>query len=156
MNKLNFAIIGCGRIAQRHAEHINSKGNLVAVCDTDVDKAKDLAKKYNANNYSDINVLLDTEQDIDVIAICTPNGLHSEHSIKALKSGHHVLVGKPMALSVVDCGEMIKVAERANKRLFVVKQNRFNPPVVKVKELIDEGKLGKIFSVQLNCFWNRN
>jgi len=61
-----------------------------------------------------------------------------------------------MALSVQDCGEMINAAEKANKRLFIVKQNRFNPPVAAVKKIIDEGRLGKIFSTQLNCFWNRN
>jgi predicted dehydrogenase len=82
--------------------------------------------------------------------------MHAQHSIQALKGGFHVLCEKPMALSVHDCGEMINTAERANKRLFIVKQNRFNPPVAAVKNMIDEGKLGKIYSVQLNCFWNRN
>lgn len=156
MKNLNFALIGCGRIAQRHAEHINTNCNLKAVCDIDSNKANELAQKYNSKSYCDIDELLEAEKDIDVISICTPNGLHAAHTIKSLKTGHHVLVEKPMALSVVDCGEMIKAAERANKRLFVVKQNRFNPPVVKLKELLDEGKLGNIFSVQLNCFWNRN
>jgi predicted dehydrogenase len=100
--------------------------------------------------------MLAAHPEIDVIAVCSPNGLHAEHSIKALKAGFHVLCEKPMALSVYDCGEMISAAERANKRLFIVKQNRFNPPVAAVKAIIDEGRLGKIYSVQLNCFWNRN
>ncbi len=92
----------------------------------------------------------------DVISICSPNGLHASHSILALKAGSHVLCEKPMAISVYDCGEMIKAAENANRRLFIVKQNRFNPPVKAVKQIVDEGRLGKILSVQLNCFWNRN
>jgi UDP-N-acetyl-2-amino-2-deoxyglucuronate dehydrogenase len=96
------------------------------------------------------------EKELDVVSICTPNGLHSEQSIKVFRSGHHVLCEKPMAISVYDCGEMIKEAERANKRLFIVKQNRYNPPVQAIKEVLDEKRLGKIFSVQLNCFWNRN
>jgi predicted dehydrogenase len=73
-----------------------------------------------------------------------------------LRKGFHVLCEKPMATSVYECGEMIKEAERSNKRLFIVKQNRFNPPVQAVKNMIDKNKLGKIFNVQLNCFWNRN
>lgn len=156
MKHLNFAVIGCGRIAHRHAEHINNLGTLVATCDKEPNKARELGEKYDARYYDDIDALLSNEQNIDVIAICTPNGLHAEHTIKTLNAGFHVLVEKPMSLSVYDSGEMIKAAERANKRLFVVKQNRFNPPVKEVKELIDSGKLGKIYSVQLNCFWNRN
>src|SRR5688572_3114027 len=156
MDKLKFAIIGCGRIGQRHAMHIQKLGMLAAVCDVIPEKAQEVGKKYNANAYVSIEVLLKTEEHLDVVAICTPNGLHAEHSIKSLKAGINVLCEKPMALSVKECGEMIKTAEKTNKRLFVVKQNRFNPPVEAVKKLLDEEKLGKIFSVQLNCFWNRD
>jgi UDP-N-acetyl-2-amino-2-deoxyglucuronate dehydrogenase len=151
-----FAIVGCGRIAQRHAEHINKLGKLTATCDIVVDKAKALADKYNASFYKNVEDLFRHHEKPDVIAVCSPNGLHAEHTIKSLKAGFHVLCEKPMALTVQDCGEMINAAERANKRLFIVKQNRFNPPVAEVKKIIDEGRLGKIYSVQLNCFWNRN
>lgn len=154
--KINFAIIGCGRIAQRHAEHIMNNGNLIAVCDNIKSKADELANKYNVKAYTDIDQLLKNESSLDVVSICSPNGLHAEHSIKALKSGFHVLCEKPLAINVHDCGEMIKAAEKANKRLFAIKQNRFNPPVNAVKNAIDEGRLGKIYSVQLSCFWNRN
>lgn len=153
---INFAIVGCGRIAQRHAEHINKFGNLIAVCDIDIEKAEILANLYNANSYLSIDQMLNTEKDIDVVSICSPNGLHAEHSIKSLNAGFHVLCEKPLALSVEDCGKMISAAESANKRLFAIKQNRYNPPVAAVKKAIDEGKLGKIYSVQLSCFWNRN
>lgn len=156
MNKISFALIGCGRIAQRHAEHIEKYGILKAVCDIDEKKAQMLSEKYRVKSYLDIDELLKRESEIDVISICTPNGLHAEHAIKSLKSGHHVLCEKPLAISVTDCGEMIKAAEKYNKRLFAIKQNRFNPPVAAVKKIIDEGRLGKVFSVQLNCFWNRN
>ena len=157
MKKLNFAIIGCGRIAQRHAKHISSIGNLVAVCDVVPERADALALDYEgAKAYYQIEALLEAEKEIDVVSICSPNGLHATHSILALKAGFHVLCEKPMAINVNDCGEMIKAAERANKRLFVIKQNRFNPPVAAVKKLIDDGQLGKIHSVQLSCFWNRN
>jgi predicted dehydrogenase len=153
---IQFAIIGCGRIAQRHAEHINKFGKLIAVCDVVKEKADAMAKQYNATAYYDAADLLANEKNVDVVSICSPNGLHAQHSIQGLKAGFHVLCEKPMAINVSDCGEMIKTAERYNKRLFAIKQNRFNPPVEAVKNIIDEGKLGKIFSVQLTCFWNRN
>lgn len=154
--QLKFGLVGCGRIAQRHAEHIGNKAVLRAVCDVVPEKADQIAAKYNAKAYYSIEQMLASEEDMDVIAICSPNGLHAEHAIKSLANGFHVLCEKPMAISVQDCGRMIQAAERANKRLFAIKQNRFNPPVAAVKELLDAGKLGKLYSVQLNCFWNRN
>ncbi len=153
---MKFGIIGCGRIAQRHAEHIQKVGTLVATCDIVPAKAKELADKYGAISYSLVEDMLKAHPEMEVVSVCSPNGLHAAHSIKALKSGFHVLCEKPMALNVHDCGEMINTAEKTNKRLFIVKQNRFNPPVAAVKKVIDEGKLGKIYSIQLNCFWNRN
>jgi predicted dehydrogenase len=156
MTRLKFAIIGCGRIAQRHAEHIHKYGELVAVCDNVPEKADDLGKRFKANPYYSIEDLLKKEKEIDIVAICTPNGLHATHSIQSLKAGCHVLCEKPMAITVSDCGEMIKTAEKTNKRLFAIKQNRFNPPVAAVKQLMDEDRLGKIYSIQLSCFWNRN
>lgn len=156
MEKLKFAIVGCGKIADRHAEQINNLAQLKAVCDIVDSRADNLGRKYGANVYVDYDRMLSEEKDIDVISVCTPNGLHSQHSIKAFREGFHVLCEKPMAISVYDCGEMIKEAEKANKRLFVVKQNRYNPPVIALKKALDENRLGKLLSVQLNCFWNRN
>lgn len=153
---LRFAIIGCGRIAQRHAEHINNKAQLTAVCDTVPEKADALAKQYNAKAYYSVTDLLKDSNGFDVLSVCSPNGLHAEHSIMALNAGVHVLCEKPMALTVADCGRMIQAAEKNNRRLFAIKQNRYNPPVAAVKQLIDDGKLGKINSIQLSCFWNRN
>lgn len=154
--KIRFAIVGCGRIAQRHAEHISKQASLVAVCDIDRSKADKFGSEYQAKVFYSIDELLASGEPIDVISICSPNGLHAEHSIKSLKAGFHVLCEKPMAISVSDCGEMIKAAEQANKRLFAIKQNRFNPPIVAVRSAIEQGKLGKIYSIQLSCFWNRN
>lgn len=154
--KIKFAIIGCGRIAQRHAEHIANYGELVAVCDIDLEKAKLLGEKHSAMIFNTIDELLGSKVKVDVISICSPNGLHAEHSIKALNAGYNVLCEKPIAINVHDCEEMIKAAEKNNKRLFAIKQNRFNPPVEAVKNIIDNGQLGRIYSVQLSCFWNRN
>jgi len=156
MKNYKFAIIGCGRIAQRHAEHIKNNGALEAVCDVVKEKADSLGSDYQANVYYNFEQLLEKEKDVDVISICSPNGLHAEQTIKALRAGFHVLCEKPMAISVADAGEMISESLKANKLLFIVKQNRFNPPVVEVKKIINDGKLGKIYSAQLNCFWNRN
>jgi predicted dehydrogenase len=99
--------------------------------------------------------MLAKEQDTDVISVCSPNGLHSEHTIKSLEAEKHVLCEKPMALTVSECEKMIFAATNVHKRLFIVKQNRYNPPIMELKELIYKNILGKIFNVQLNCFWNR-
>lgn len=154
--KIGFAIVGCGRIAQRHAEHIAKFGKLIAACDIVKEKSDAFRDTYGAKSYGSLDELLMNLEGIDVVSICSPNGLHAEHAIKCLNSGVHVLCEKPLSISVNDCGEMIKAAEKNNKRLFAIKQNRFNPPVEAVKQAIDEGKLGKIYSIQLNCFWNRN
>src|ERR1700734_2241439 len=145
MSKLiHFAIIGCGRIAQRHAEHINKLGKLTGVYDIVLSRAKELADTYKVPFYENLEDLLNLGEKPDVVSVCSPNGLHAEHSIRSLKAGYHVLCEKPMALTVQDCGQMINAAEQANKRLFIVKQNRFNPPVIAVKKIIEEGRLGKI------------
>lgn len=155
MSRIKVGLIGCGRIAQRHARHISRLGQLAAVCDIDFEKATKLGEEYEVPFFTEIETFL-SFKDMDVVAVCSPNGLHAVHTIKSLNAGFHVLCEKPMALSSSDCEEMIKTAERCNRRLFIVKQNRFNPAVEAIKEKIDKGDLGKIYSVQLNCFWNRN
>jgi len=155
--KISFGLIGCGRIGARHAEHIVSQGKLVAVCDIDKDKANELGEKYHVAAYYNIEDLLAAAgSSMDILSVCTPNGLHAQHSILAMQAGFHVLCEKPLAISVSDCLAMVETANKANRQLFVVKQNRFNPPVQAVKKLLDNGSLGKIFSLQLNCFWNRD
>ncbi|MFW5757857.1 MAG: Gfo/Idh/MocA family protein [Bacteroidota bacterium] len=156
-NQIRFGIIGCGRIAGRHAKHIINNGQLSGTCDIDKKKARELAAEYNCEAWSDADSFLaENKGKMDVVSVCSPNGLHAEHTIAALRHGYHVLCEKPMAISVEDCGRMITEAERANRRLFIVKQNRFNPPIEAIKKAIDEDRLGRIFSVQLSCFWNRN
>jgi len=152
---MNIAIIGCGAIGKRHAKWAATYGNLVAVCDIVKKRAVDLADEYNCRAYIDRIEML-AMLGIDLVAICTPNGLHAVHTIDALEFGCNVLCEKPMALTVTDCEDMIHTAEKMNKRLFVVKQNRFNLPVKEVKKIINNGGLGKILSVHLNCMWNRN
>ena len=154
--KVKFAIVGAGRIGCRHAKYAIDYGELVAVCDIDKSKTDALAYQYHCHSFYSLKSMLQKQTDIDIVAICTPNGLHKKHTIQSLHSNCHVLCEKPMALSSHDCEQMIHVAETVNKRLFVVKQNRFNPPVEAVKKVIDDGILGRILSVHLNCCWNRN
>ncbi len=156
MQKIRFAIIGCGKIAERHALHISHYGQLVAVCDVMEEKAKALSAQYGIPFYLSVAELLSSSAPIDVVVICTPNGLHALHTIMAFEKGFHVLVEKPMAITAADCRKMIAASERAGKRLFTVVQNRFNPPVLAVKNALGKGMFGKLSGVQLTCFWNRN
>lgn len=156
MDKIKFAIVGCGRIAQRHAEIISKMADLEAVCDIKESRAKALGVKYECNYFRNIGDMLSAENRIDVVSVCTPNGLHAVHTIESLRAGKHVLCEKPMAIDKNSCERMIKEAERQEKNLFIVKQNRFNPPIAALKKAIDKGKLGRIFNIELNCFWNRN
>lgn len=156
MHKIKFGIIGYGNIGKRHAQHIqhHAEAELVAICDVpgfsfNQDELSDIA------TYDSISSFL-AQTELDVVNVCTPNYLHAEHSILALQQGKHVVCEKPMALSATDCNRMIAAAEASNKTIFVVKQNRYNEPVQELKRMIDQGILGKILMVQVNCFWNRN
>jgi predicted dehydrogenase len=155
MRKIRFAIIGCGAIAARHAIHIQHYGALVAVCDLLEEKALAFADQYQVPYYLTMEELVSRETTIDVVVICTPNGLHAAQSVQALRQGYHVLVEKPMALTAVDCETMMQAAVASGKQLFTVMQNRFNPPVQAVKKLLDAGSFGQLYSVQVTCFWNR-
>ena len=152
---LRFAIIGCGKIGRRHAQHIHKYANLSAVCDIDISKADKLRSEYGAISFTSLELLLNSDSIFDVAVICTPNGIHAEQTIACLRKHKHVVCEKPMALKASDCRAMIAAAEKSGKQLFVVKQNRYNPPVVELKNLMDKNFLGTISSVQLNCFWNR-
>jgi UDP-N-acetyl-2-amino-2-deoxyglucuronate dehydrogenase len=154
---VKFSLIGAGRIAQRHAEHIVNNGKLIAVCDNDPQALRKFVEAYPyIKAYNSIEELLENDTESDVVNICTPNGLHCPHAIKAMQAGKHVVVEKPMALNTSDCMSMIATSKVMHRHLFVVKQNRFNPPILKLKEVLDNNLLGNIYSAQLNCFWNRN
>lgn len=154
---VKFSLIGAGRIAHRHAEHIVKNGELVAVCDNNTEALLKFKKDFpQVKVFDSIEDLLEHDKESDVVNICTPNGFHCEHAIQAMQAGKHVVVEKPMALNTSDCMRMIAASKMMQKHLFVVKQNRYNPPVIKLKEVLDKNLLGKIYSAQLNCFWNRD
>lgn len=150
-----FALIGCGRIGARHAENMARVGELVAVCDIVKEKAEAFGSRYGANIYEDLDELLRQEKDVDVVSVCTPNGLHAEHSIKSLQWRKHVLCEKPLCLTSAAAWQMIETAHLCRRKLFVVKQNRYNEPVQLVKTLLEKNQLGRIYSFQIDCFWNR-
>ncbi len=154
---IRFGIVGCGYIANRHARHIvdHPGAQLISAFDIDADKCEKYSSEYGAKPSATLQELV-SHPEIDILTICTPNGNHHEIAIQALEGGKHVLVEKPMALSKAQCQQMIAAAESNDRLLFVVKQNRFNPPVQALKRLIDENRLGKLYMVNLNCYWNRN
>ncbi len=155
MQTLQFAIIGCGRIAHRHASLIVKLGKLVAVCDTDQQKLNAFADQYRALPFSSFNSFIAANLLVDIVVICTPNGLHASQAIAAMQAGYDVLVEKPVALLASDVDAMIAAADSTQKQLFTVMQNRFNQAVMAVKKAIDNNQFGKIYSIQLSCFWNR-
>lgn len=150
---IKFAIVGLGNIGKRHAMHIMQQSNasLAAICD--IDRLQ--AVHFDVPFYEDLEEML-CRESVDVLCVCTPNYLHEKHSIMGLEQGCHVVVEKPMALNTAECDRMIEKANQVQKIIFAVKQNRYNPPVAAVKELIDAGRLGKVFMIQVNCFWNRS
>ncbi|MBL7764508.1 MAG: Gfo/Idh/MocA family oxidoreductase [Chitinophagaceae bacterium] len=156
MNKIRFCIVGFGNIGTRHARHIlqHPEAELTAVCDV---PGKDFGHSLpsGVTKYSSLEEMLNHEKP-DVLNVCTPNYLHHTHTITGLQHAAHIVCEKPMAISSKACDEMIKAASLNNRTIFVVKQNRYNEPVQAVKQLIQQGSLGRIFMVNVNCFWNRN
>jgi UDP-N-acetyl-2-amino-2-deoxyglucuronate dehydrogenase len=154
LNTIRFSVIGFGNIGRRHAEHIihNPATELVAVCDVDPHVKSSLPD--GVAFYSDLDEMLKATK-ADVLSVCTPNYLHEPHTIAGLRAGLHTVVEKPMAISVEECDRMIEAAAETGKTIFAVKQNRYNPPVQEVKKLLQKNELGRIFMIQVNCFWNR-
>lgn len=154
--KINFLLAGCGSIGQRHAQIMSNLGQLQAVCDIDPDRAIATANQYKCESFTSYKAMLECSTAESLVAICTPNYLHAQQSISALQHQFNVLCEKPMALTSIDCAAMIHAASANDRKLFVVKQNRYNPAVAAVKEILEANRLGKIYSIQLSCFWNRN
>ena len=154
---IKFAVVGCGHIGKRHAEMIerNPEAELVAM--VDVRKPEDLGiDAFDVPFFSSIDALVEANLDIDVVNICTPNGLHAQQAIKALENKYNVVCEKPMGLSKDNCEKVIFKALQMSKNVFCVMQNRYSPPSEWIKHVVSEGILGDIFMVQLNCYWNRD
>jgi len=153
---VRFGIVGCGHIGKRHAEMIarNDHSELVAWCD--VADRSTLGLSEEVPFYNSLAAMLAAHPDMDVINVCSPNGFHAQHSLQALEAGMHVVCEKPMALTKADCEKIIYKALQRSKQVFCVMQNRYSPPSVWVKDLVEHGTLGRIYMVQINCYWNRD
>lgn len=156
---LKFALVGCGRIAKRHSDLLGNNqilgASLAAVCDTRIERAKEIGERFDIPYFESIDEMIQSV-DIDIVSILTESGLHAEHTIKIAKLGKHVVVEKPMALTLDDADRMIRVCAEENVKLFVVKQNRFNVPVVKLREALDLGRFGDLIMGTVRVRWCRD
>jgi predicted dehydrogenase len=154
---IKFAVIGQGHIGKRHAEMIrrNPDSQLVAVCDI-LPKEQVGLENIEVPYFRSIDELLDSDLDIDVVNICAPNGFHAEYAIKALEKKHHVVLEKPIALTKHDAEQIVFKSLQVSRHVFCVMQNRYSPPSVWLKQIVTEKRLGDIYMVQLNCYWNRD
>jgi UDP-N-acetyl-2-amino-2-deoxyglucuronate dehydrogenase len=154
---IKFGVVGYGHIGKRHAEMVrrNPDAELVAVCDIlPVDKLG--GENLDVPFFNNIDEMLNAGIEMDVVCICTPNGLHAEYSLKALHAHKHVVVEKPMALTKVDAEKMVFKSLEVSRHVFCVMQNRYSPPSAWLKQIVEDGTLGEIYLVQLNCYWNRD
>ncbi len=154
---IKFAVIGQGHIGKRHAEMIRRSPDceLIAVCDILPQKDLNLGE-LNEKFYSSAEELIKSHQEIEVVNICTPNGLHASQAMLALEGGKHAVIEKPMALRRQDCEQLIYKALQMQKQVFCVMQNRYSPPSVWLKEIVEKKIIGDVYMVQLNCYWNRD
>lgn len=153
---IRFGLLGCGRIATRHSDLLG--GNhiegavLAAVCDRVCTRADAIAAKFGVGAHYDIHGFL-ARKDIDAVVLLTPSGMRSEHVLACAKAGKHVVVEKPMALRLQDADDMIRACDEAGVKLFVVKQNRFNVPVLKAREALEAGRFGKLVLGTVRVRW---
>ena len=158
MNKYKIAVIGFGHIGRRHATIIHEypETELAAIIDIDPLVTKHDLYPKNVPFFESIDAFIEANIACDVVNICTPNFYHIPYAIQAMENQKHVVIEKPMGLNKAECEKAIEVSHKNDKRIFVVKQNRYSPPSKWLKEVVDKGLLGDIYLVQNNCFWNRD
>ena len=155
--KLRIAVVGCGRISERHFEAIqkhNDSLELVAICEPKAERREPIVKRLNVPGFENLQNMIENVP-LDVVALCTPSGLHADQTILAAKHGLNIITEKPMATRWNDGLRMVKECDENNVKLFVVKQNRHNDTLQKLKAAIDERRFGKIHMVHINVFWTR-
>lgn len=155
--KIKFAVVGCGHIGKRHAEMVsrNEEAELVALIDVK-DKSTAGVENFDVPYFNSLDAFLQSDIETDVINIASPNGFHAEQGMQVLESGRHLVIEKPMSLTRRDSEALIFKGLQKHKQVFCVMQNRYSPPSVWLKDLLESGKLGQIYMVQINCYWNRD
>ena len=158
---LGVALLGCGRIAVRHAQLLSSGeiagAKLVCVCDIDKSRAESFGKKHNVPYFVDLDSMMKECSDkIDIVSILTPSGCHAQNTLEVAPYKKHIIVEKPMALTLEDADKMIEACDKFGIRLFVVKQNRYNLPVQKLREALEAGRFGKIVMGSVRVRWCRD
>ncbi len=158
MSTFKIALVGCGRIAKRHSELLGNNqingAELTAVCDVDEEKARNIGGQFQVPFFTDAHKMA-SHSEIDAVAILTESGNHAKHAIELARYGKHIIVEKPMALTLEDADEMISACDKAGVKLFVVKQNRFNVPVVKLREALEANRFGKLVLGTVRVRWCR-
>jgi predicted dehydrogenase len=157
MNDLNFALVGCGRISRKHVDAISRApgARLAAVCDLDLARAKAIGDKLGIPSFTDMDEMIAKVPAIDVVNVLTPTGYHAKHAVHLAAYRKHIVVEKPMALKLEDADEMIMACDRAGVRLFVVKQNRYNLPVQRLRKALEAGRFGKLVMGTVRVRWCR-
>ena len=155
-----IALVGCGRISKNHFDAIRKVDglSLAAVCDIDAERARRAGDEQGVPAYRTIDDMLhasDDEAPFDIVAVCTPSGLHSAHGAAAARAGKHVITEKPMAISLTQADDLVHACDEAGVQLFVVKQNRLNPPIQLLKRAVDKGRFGRIYMANVTVRWQR-
>jgi UDP-N-acetyl-2-amino-2-deoxyglucuronate dehydrogenase len=157
---LRIALVGCGRISKNHFDAIRKVDglSLAAVCDIDAERARRAGEEQGVPAYRSLDEMLrasDNESPFDIVAVCTPSGLHSAHGSAAAHAGKHVVTEKPMSISLTQADELVRACDDAGVQLFVVKQNRLNPPIQLLKRAVDKGRFGRIYMANVTVRWQR-
>jgi UDP-N-acetyl-2-amino-2-deoxyglucuronate dehydrogenase len=158
-DKIRFAVLGCGHIGQRHAGMIaaNPQVELAALIEPDPSTRKLVTAAYpGVPVFTALKEFIDSDVRADVVNIATPNMMHAGQAIECMDHGFNVVIEKPMALSRASCEAIIHNAGINEKHVFCVMQNRYSPPSEWLKETVSDGRLGDIYMVQINCYWNRD
>ncbi len=155
--KIRFVVLGAGHIGKRHAEMIrrDSEAELAAMVDVRSQEECE-ANAFDVPFFHTWEELMSSQLDFEVVNVCTPNGFHAQQCLDALSAKKHVVCEKPMGLTKESCERVIFKSLQVSRQVFCVMQNRYSPPSQWIKSVIDDGILGDVFMVQLNCYWNRD